>query len=57
MKSGSYQMVIMVKKKKKNLPANPGDLRDANLIPGLGRSPGEGNGYPLQYSCLDSRDW
>ena len=25
---------------------------DLGLIPGLGRSPGEGNGYPLQYSCL-----
>ena len=27
---------------------------DPDLIPGLGRSPGEGNGYPLQYSCLKS---
>ena len=36
----------------KNLPANPRDIGDAGLIPGLGRSPGEGNGYPLQYSCL-----
>ena len=26
----------------------------ASLIPGLGRSPGEGNGYPLQYSCLEN---
>jgi len=25
-----------------------------DLIPGLGRSPGEGNGYPLQYSCLEN---
>ena len=33
----------------KNLPAN---ARDAGLTPGLGRSPGEGNGEPLQYSCL-----
>ena len=33
----------------KNLPANAGD---AGLIPGLGRSPGGGNGNPLQYSCL-----
>ena len=32
-----------------NLPANAGDLRS---IPGLLRSPGEGNGNPLQYSCL-----
>ena len=33
----------------KNLPANAGD---AGSIPGLGRSPGDGNGNPLQYSCL-----
>ena len=36
----------------KNPPANAGDARDASSIPGLGRSPGEGNGNPLQYSCL-----
>ena len=36
----------------KNPPANAGDTRDAGLIPELGRSPGEGNGNPLQYSCL-----
>ena len=36
----------------KNLPANVGDSRDAGSIPGLGRSPGGGNGNPLQYSCL-----
>ena len=34
----------------KNLPANARDIRDADSIPGLGRSPGEGNGNPLQYS-------
>ena len=33
----------------KNLPANTGDL---GLIPGSGRSPGGGNGNPLQYACL-----
>ena len=33
----------------KNLPANSEDARDAGLIPGTGRSPGEGNGNPLQY--------
>ena len=33
----------------KNLPANAGDV---GSIPGSGRSPGEGNGNPLQYSCL-----
>ena len=36
----------------KNPPANAGDSRDAGLIPGLGRSHGEGNCNPLQYSCL-----
>ena len=36
----------------KNLPANVGDIRDAGLIPGLGRSPEGGKGNPLQYSCL-----
>ena len=36
----------------KNPPANAGDIGDMDLIPGLGRSPGGGNGNPLQYSCL-----
>ena len=36
----------------KSLPASAGDLREVDLIPGLGRSPGEGNGHPVQYSCL-----
>ena len=35
----------------KNLPANAGDT---GLIPGPGRSSGEGNGIPLQYSCLEN---
>ena len=34
-------------------PANSGDIRDVGPIPGLGRSPGVGNGNPLQYSCLE----
>ena len=38
----------------KNPLANAGDARDAGLIPGLGRSPGEGNGNLLQYSCLET---
>ena len=38
----------------KNPPANAGDVRDAGLIPGLGRSPGGGHGNPLQYSCLEN---
>ena len=33
-----------------NLPANVGDIRDAGLMPGSGRLPGEGHGNPLQYS-------
>ena len=45
----------------KNLAANAGDTRDVGLIPGLERSPEEGNGNPLQYSCLgnpmDSGAW
>ena len=36
----------------KNPPANAGDTRDMGSIPGPGRSPGEGHGNPLQYSCL-----
>ena len=36
----------------KNLPANAGDEGDMGPIPGSGRSSGEGNGNPLQYSCL-----
>ena len=36
----------------KNLPANAGNARDVVLVPGLGRSPGEGHGNPHQYSCL-----
>ena len=38
----------------KKLPANAGDSGDGVLIPGSGRSSGEGNGYPLQYSCLEN---
>ena len=38
----------------KNLPINVGDSGDLALIPGLGRSPGEGNGNPLQYSFLQN---
>ena len=43
-------MVLAVK----NLHANAGDVKDAGLIPGLGRSPGKGNGNPLLYSCLEN---
>ena len=42
------QVVLAVK----NPPANAGGIRDAGLTPGSRRSPGEGQGNPLQYSCL-----
>ena len=42
----------------KNSLANAGDIRDTDLIPGLGRSPGGGHGNPLLYSCLENpMDW
>ena len=47
---GLSQVALMVR----NLPANAGDIRDTGLIPELGRSPGEGNDNPLQYSCLEN---
>ena len=43
-------MVLVVK----NLLAKAGDVRDASSVPGLGRSPGEGHGNPLQYFCLEN---
>ena len=47
-KDRASQVALVVK----NPPANAGDLRDIGSIPGLGRSPGRGHGYPLHYSCL-----
>ena len=45
----------------KNLPANAEDARDVGSVPGLGRSPGDGNGNPLQYpgleNSMDRGDW
>ena len=38
----------------KNLPARAGDTGDEGSIPGLGRSPGGGNGNPLRYFCLEN---
>ena len=38
----------------KNPPASAGDIRDTGPITGLGRSPGGGQGNPLQYSCLEN---
>ena len=48
--NGAFQVALVVK----NPPANAGDVRDAFLIPGSGRSPGRGHGSPLQYSCLEN---
>ena len=47
---GGFQVALVAK----NLPANEGDIRDACLIPGPGRSPRGGHGNPLQYSCLEN---
>ena len=46
--SWAFQVLLVVK----GLPANVGDVRGPGSIPGLGRSPGEGNGNPLHNSCL-----
>ena len=43
-------MVLVVK----NPLATAGDIKDPGSIPGWGRSPGKGNGNPLQYSCLEN---
>ena len=49
--NGRVSQVVQVVK---NLPANAGDAGDMGLIPGSGRSPGIGNGTPLQYSGLEN---
>ena len=46
------QMALVVK----TPLANAGDIRDVDLIPGLGRSPGGGNGSPFQHSCLENSE-
>ena len=46
----TFQVALVVK----NPPANAGDVRDSGSIPGSERFPGEGNGYPLQCSCLEN---
>ena len=51
---GWYGEASLVAQLVKNLPANAGDARAVGLIPQSGRSPGEGNGHPLQYSCLEN---
>ena len=47
---GAFQGALVVKK----LPTNSGDITDTGSTPGSGRSPGGGNGNPLQYSCQDN---
>ena len=49
-----YHWACPVAQLVKNLPANVEDTRDTGTIPGSGRSSGEGNGNPLQYSCLEN---
>ena len=48
--SGASQVVLVIK----NSPASAGDTRNVGSIPGSGRYPGERNGNPLQYSCLEN---
>ena len=48
--SSNPQVALVVK----NPAANAGDVRDTGSIPGRGRSPGEGDGNPLQYSCQEN---
>ena len=48
--SGDSQVALVVR----NPAVNVGDIRDSGSIPGSGRSPGGGNGNPLQYSCLEN---
>ena len=50
MQTGAFQVALAVE----NLPANAGNIRGVGSIPGSGRSPGVGNGNPLQYSCLEN---
>ena len=48
--SWASQVVLVVK----NLSVDAGDVKVVGSIPGSGRSPREGNGYTLQYSCLEN---
>ena len=49
-----YNIVTQVALMVKNPLANEEDIRDTGSIPGLGRSPGEGNDNPFQFSCLEN---
>ena len=48
--AGASQVVLVVK----NPPANAGDIRDSDSIPGSGRFPGGGHGNSLQYFCVEN---
>ena len=54
------QLINMVNPLRKGFPGGsvikntPADVKDSGLIPGLGRSPGEENGNPFQFSCLEN---
>ena len=48
--TSGFPVVLVIKKQ----PTNAGDPGDMGLIPESGRSPGGGNGNPLQYSCLEN---
>jgi len=48
----SVHGMLLVAQSVKNPSASTGDTGDTGSVPGSRRSPGEGNGYPLQYSCL-----
>ena len=50
----NFQSISQVALVVKNPPASARGIRDMGLIPGSGRSPGEENGYPLKYSCLEN---
>ena len=51
---GSYHRASPMAQRVKNLPSMQEKTEDSGLIPALGRSPGEGNGNPLQYSYLEN---
>ena len=63
LKNHGQVMLVTCCDRVRNVQAFPGgsdgkesvrNVGDSDLVPGLGRPPGEGNGHPLQYSCLDN---
>ena len=54
MQVGPYSSAFQVPLVVKNTPANVGHVKDVGSMSGLDRFPGEGNGNPLQYSCLEN---